>query len=71
MVLSPVTAYFVGHIFAMNFCLLAVEASQGHIIDHLLIFLHKTTPQTYFLCFLLLLVYGFPLCSNKTLGESS
>lgn len=71
LVLSPVTASFVGHIFAMNFCLLAVAASQGHIIDHLLTFLHKTTPQTYFLCFLLLLVYGFPLRSNKTLGESS
>ena len=71
MVPFPVTACFVGHILAMSFCLLAVEASQGHITDHLLTFLHKTTPQTYFLCFLLLLVYGFPLCSNKTLGESS
>jgi hypothetical protein len=60
---------FVDHIIAMNFCFLAVETSQGYIIDHLLTFLHKPTPQTYFLCFLLLLVYGFPLCSNKTLGS--
>lgn len=70
-ILFSVIACFVGHILAMNFCLLTVETSQGHIMDHLLTFLHKMTPQTYFLCFLLLLVYGFPLYSNKTLGESS
>lgn len=71
MILFPMIACFVGHIFATDFCLLAVETSQGYITDHLLTFLYKTTPQTYFLCFLLLLVYGFPLCSNKSLGECS
>lgn len=67
--LCLVIACFVGRILAMNFCLLAVETSQGHIIDHLLTFEHKETPQTYFPCSLHPLVYGFPLCCNKTLGE--
>lgn len=59
------------HIIVINFCFLAVRSCHKHIFVHLLPFIHEMTPKTYFLCFLLLLVYGFPLCSNKILGEFS